>query len=62
MDSGDDLRKKVGGDALAILTMGKIQKIRTEKTGWLAEQFSKAEKYYQSLPLWKRELIKNNNE
>jgi hypothetical protein len=33
-----------------------------EKSGWLAEQFSKAEEYYQSLPQWKRELIQNKNE
>lgn len=32
MDSGDALRKKISGDALAILELGKIQKIRSEKT------------------------------
>jgi deoxycytidylate deaminase len=33
MNCGDELRETVGGDALAILAMGKIQKIRMEKTG-----------------------------
>lgn len=33
MDRGDELRNKVGGDALAILSMGKIQKSRVKETG-----------------------------
>lgn len=33
MDRGDELRNRVSGDALAILSMGKIQELRSKKTG-----------------------------
>ena len=38
MNRGDELRNKVGGDSLAILSMGKIQKSREKKTGNLETQ------------------------
>jgi hypothetical protein len=37
--------------------------LTTEKSGWLSEQFSKAQEYYKSVPTWKKELVpKSDNE